>query len=223
MLRGSLLRGRCARGGLECVRRAARWSATGVTRQSSRSMYVDAHCHLTHRLFGERPHQVARAAAEASVSRICVNGLDSKSNQEVLDLCSAHGNLIPAAGIHPLHSPCELYDESKWDLDMPMPQKFDVAAEISRIRDWAATGKIAAIGECGLDAFYYQNKELLLEQERVLEELCSIAVEFDLPVILHSRKREARVFELVQACGVSRAIFHCFAGAFTALISWREA
>ena len=176
-------------------------------------MYADAHCHLTHRMFEGRGGEVARAAAAAGVSRVCVNGLEPRSNSDVLELCVRHANLVPAAGIHPLHAACELYDAATWAVpDTRMPERFDVAAEIARLRQWAAEGRVAAIGECGLDAFYYQDTALLREQERVLEELCAVAVEHDLPVILHSRKREARVFELVQACGVQRAIFHCFTG-----------
>ena len=93
-------------------------------REGRRSLYVDAHCHLTHRLFEPtgRGLELAREAAAAGVSRICVNGLEPDSNTEVLALCASSSaglattpsadsqpllgtNLIPACGIHPIYAP----------------------------------------------------------------------------------------------------------------------
>ena len=72
---------------------------------------------------------------------------------------------------------------------------------------------------------------MMEEQERVLRRLMNIAKEYDIPIILHSRKAESRVFEMLQVSdasnltfallftwlhiqeeGVSKAIFHCFTG-----------
>ena len=39
-----------------------------------------------------------------------------------------------------------------------------------------------------------------------------IAKSADIPVILHSRKAERRVFELLVEEGVRKAVFHCFGG-----------
>ena len=39
-----------------------------------------------------------------------------------------------------------------------------------------------------------------------------VAVKHDLPLILHSRKAEKRVLEMLIEEGVQRADFHCFCG-----------
>ncbi len=39
-----------------------------------------------------------------------------------------------------------------------------------------------------------------------------MAKRHDIPIILHSRKAEERVFELLQEEGVVKADFHCFMG-----------
>lgn len=39
-----------------------------------------------------------------------------------------------------------------------------------------------------------------------------MAKKHDLPLILHTRKAEARTFEILQEMGVTKADFHCFCG-----------
>lgn len=50
----------------------------------------------------------------------------------------------------------------------PPPDKFDIEAEVAWIDQMCAEGKVVAIGECGLDAYYCTDEESLEEQERVL-------------------------------------------------------
>lgn len=76
----------------------------------------------------------------------------------------------------------------------------------------AASNKIAAIGECGLDAHYLKDQSCMLEQERVLRKLMQVALKHDLPIILHARKAERRVYELLLEENVKKADFHCFTG-----------
>ena len=46
----------------------------------------------------------------------------------------------------------------------------------------------------------------------MLRRLCEVAMDHDKPVILHTRKAEARTLEILQEMGVTRADFHCFTG-----------
>ncbi len=64
----------------------------------------------------------------------------------------------------------------------------------------------------GLDRYYIDTDETNKEQERVLRALMQIAKSADIPIILHSRKAERRVFELLLEEGVKKAVFHCFGG-----------
>jgi TatD DNase family protein len=91
-------------------------------------------------------------------------------------------------------------------------RRFDVDAEVDFIDSLAAAGKLIAIGECGLDAYYTQDAAVLAEQERVLLRLMAVAQRHALPLILHSRKAELRVFEMLQLHGVLKADFHCYCG-----------
>ena len=174
---------------------------------------VDAHCHLIHERFpAAEADAAAERAASAGVEYAVVNGLDPESNRAVLDLCARHENLLAAVGIYPLDACSNVIDRAAWDHDFEPPEAFDVDAEVRWIADRAREGSVAAIGECGLDAFYLSDAASLAEQERVLGQLMDVAKEFDLPLILHTRKAEARTFEMLKERGVERAVFHCYMG-----------
>lgn len=169
-------------------------------------MYVDVHSHLTHEDFSaDLPEVIARAEA-SGLSAIVVNGLEPASNQRTLDLAQTYPIVKPALGIYPIDA---VNDQVK---DLPFPiRRFDVAEAIAGIRREAAAGRAFAIGECGLDG-YWVGEETFQAQEKVFEELIGIALEFDKPLIIHTRKREERAMEILAAHGVSRVNFHCYGG-----------
>ena len=76
----------------------------------------------------------------------------------------------------------------------------------------ASSKRIIAIGECGMDFHYLTDEASKKEQEMVLRKLAKIGVKYDIPLILHSRKAEKRVFDILVEEGVKKADFHCFCG-----------
>eukprot|EP00968_Pinguiococcus_pyrenoidosus_P023492 scaffold3825_cov225-Pinguiococcus_pyrenoidosus.AAC.4 len=175
-------------------------------------VFVDTHCHLVHRRFP--PAEAAAAIARASEKRVgfvVVNGLEAASNREVLEFCKAHPNALPACGIYPLDACANAMSKLSFE-DFTPPAPWDVSAELKWLRERARAGDIVALGEVGLDRHYTQDEACLQEQEQVLREVFDIAVESDLPVILHTRKAESRVLEMLQEQQVQRAIFHCYMG-----------
>lgn len=171
-------------------------------------MYVDAHAHIVHPQFAGEEDAVADRAAAAGLDFVIVNGLEPKSNREVLALCERHDHLVAALGIYPLDAICNAIGPHNWAHDFEPPTRFDVDAEI----DWIAehAHEAVAIGECGLDQHWV--KDQAAEQERVLRRLCEVAIRADKPMILHSRRAETRTFEVLQEMGVERADFHCYCG-----------
>lgn len=171
-------------------------------------VYVDVHAHLTHEAFEADKDAVAARAAEAGVEVVIVNGLEPKSNREVLELAERLPNVKAACGIYPVDAIAHRIDADRWAYDFDPPEAFDVDAEIAWID--AHAHQMVAIGECGLDQYWV--KDQAAEQERVLRGLIEVALKHDLPVILHSRKAEARTFEILQEMDVKKADFHCYGG-----------
>lgn len=158
--------------------------------------YSDVHCHLTDQRFADDLDTVIIRAESAGLKYIVVNGLERQTNRQVLAMADKYRIVQPALGIYPTEA-------------LASVAKFSIADELTFIDQQAAN--LFAIGECGLDA-HLVGEETFAEQEQVFEQLCDIALNNDLPLIVHSRKREQRVAEIVIAHGLKRVNFHCFSG-----------
>jgi TatD DNase family protein len=186
---------------------------TAETSTVERLGFVDVHAHLIHEKFEGHEDAITNQCRLAGLDYVVVNGLEPVSNRAVLDLCNRNSDcLLPALGIYPLEAACQVITPETWNHPFPPPQPFDLDAEIEFIENCAIEKKIVAIGECGLDAFYLTDTVSLQAQEEVLRKLLKVAKRHDLPVILHSRKAEKRVFELLQEENIVKADFHCYCG-----------
>jgi len=178
---------------------------------------VDVHCHLTHAAYAgaEGEDEAVERARTAGLARVVVNGIEPDSNRAALQLCARHPDVLRAAlGIYPLNACASAIDAADFEarLGFRPPEAPDVADELDFIDAQAAAGHIVAVGEAGLDGMYGYNEGLLSAQEAVLRELCRLARRHSLPIIVHTRGAERRVFEVLQDEGVELADFHCFMG-----------
>ena len=167
--------------------------------------YIDIHTHLTHERFAADLDTVIANAVARGLSHIVVNGLEPRSNRTILAMAQQYEVVQPALGIYPTEAVVDMLP-AEFDCE-----PFSVADEIAFIAAQAAQGKLLAIGECGLDG-HLVGEETFAAQEQVFLQLCEIAMHHDLPVIVHSRKRERRVAEMLVHHGVSRVNLHCFCG-----------
>jgi len=71
--------------------------------------------------------------------------------------------------------------------------------------------EIVAVGEIGLDYHYAENERQRENQREIFRHFLELAVELDLPVVIHAREAEGEAYKLVQKAGV-KAYFHSYAG-----------
>ncbi len=178
-------------------------------------MYVDVHTHLTHERFREDVPETVERARSAGLGAIVVNGLEPKSNRQILEMARRYDIVRPALGIYPVDAVCHMLPED-YELDVA---RFDVDAEIEFVREQAAAGRLAAVGECGLDG-HWLGEHTFAEQERVFESLVDISMQFALPVIIHTRKREVRAAEILKHLGARHVDFHCYGGKVKNALHW---
>ena len=96
-------------------------------------MYVDVHAHLVHPKFAGEEDAIATRAAEAGLEYVIVNGLEPRSNREVIALCERHDHLLPAVGIYPVDACAHTLDREAWSHDWPPPDAFDPDEETLKI------------------------------------------------------------------------------------------
>jgi TatD DNase family protein len=169
-------------------------------------MLVDTHAHLYLDAFDPDRDAVLERAREAGVEAVLLPAIDAASVHAALALAERYpGVCHPMAGIHPSY------------VKQATPEDFAAVAALS------AGPAIVAIGESGLD--YYWDRTFDRRQHEALRWHARLAIERDLPLVLHNRDRkgsEACARDLVALLWEAReahpegsrlrGVFHCFGG-----------
>lgn len=169
---------------------------------------ADVHAHLTHpRLAPEVDAVVARARA-AGVTTIVANGLNLADDVAVAALAARNPSVKPAFGLYPVDA--VLPELRALGHDYPRDAETATAEETL---DWLRTHgcEAIAVGEIGLDG-HWVPESLWPRQEEVFRACVRLALEAGKPVIVHSRRRERRTFEILEELGAARVLWHCFGG-----------
>lgn len=168
----------------------------------------DVHAHLTHPKLAPRIDEVLANARAAGLTTIISNGLNPTDNAEVRALAEAEELVRPAYGLYPVDAVLSQMHAMGVDYPRDHPE-FDADEAV----DWVATNadEAIAVGEVGLDG-YWVPEELWPEQERIFRRLVQVAIDADKPLIIHTRKRELRSFEILKEMGAQRVDWHCFGG-----------
>jgi TatD DNase family protein len=161
---------------------------------------VDSHCHLADDAFADDLEEViARARAAGLDAALCI--LDAGSDVELrraADLDARWPEVRFATGVHPHHAGRHASD----------------AAEASRVAASAIdeVPGVRAIGEIGLDYHYdFAPREV---QQAVFAAQIRLALERDLPIVVHTREADADTLRVLRDAGrgAVRGVFHCFTG-----------
>lgn len=152
-------------------------------------MIVDTHAHLNMEDYDHDLDHVLSRALKNDVTKIIVIGMDDASNQRAIQLAEEHEMLYATVGIHPGY--------------------VDSDQDTNRLRSYINHPKVIAIGECGLDFYWREdNKEL---QFRIYEEQIKLAIEFQKPLVIHTRTSFKEAYEkLIPYQGQVQGVFHCF-------------
>lgn len=156
---------------------------------------TDTHTHLYAQEFDVDRSAMIKRAIDSGISRLFLPNIDCQSIQPMLDLVWAFPeNCFPMMGLHP----CSV-DEH-------------VEAQLFQIQKWLKKRKFYAIGEIGLD--YYWSLDFKEQQISAFKKQLQWAIQFNLPVVIHSRNSTADVISVLKEINHSKlkGIFHCFSG-----------
>jgi len=154
----------------------------------------DTHSHLADPAFDGDRREVLARAARVGVAQIWVVGEGEEDNERVLRVCAEHpAPLRPCLGLFP----------GRGGL-------VEARAVADRIRE--ERGRLAAIGEVGLDFRLEEDSRGRSLQEEVLALFARLSLELELPLTVHSRSAGRRTLEVLAAAGARRVIMHAFDG-----------
>ena len=154
-------------------------------------MWIDSHCHLD--FF---PTQIIKktikSAKNSQVTNIVIPSVSPKNLSQVVDLAGQDDSLFYALGFHPMY--IDEIDDS----------------DLHRLAECVKNSLPVAIGEIGIDLF--AKKDNIKKQEYFLASQLEIAINFDLPVILHTRNAIDLVLKYLRRYRVKGGIAHAFNG-----------
>ena len=149
----------------------------------------DTHAHYDADQFASDREAVLTALPAAGVGLVVDPGCDVASSREAAALAERFGHVYAAAGIHP--EDCAGCTDADFDA----------------IRELCRREKVVAVGEIGLDYYWKENPPRDF-QEQVFRRQIELALELDLPVIIHDRESLRIVLDYPGL----RGVFHCFSG-----------
>ena len=160
---------------------------------------IDSHCHLDFADFDEDRAAVIARSQALGVEHMLVVGVTRKEWPRLWTMVNQYPALYGALGLHPYF--------------LAEHQDSDIDALVEQLRQHAEHPKLSAVGEIGLDFFL---KELDPKQQiHLFEQQIAIATEFNLPVIIHSRRANAQVIAILKRAKLPRAgIIHAFSGSY---------
>ena len=157
---------------------------------------IDTHTHLYSEEFDTDRKEVIQRALDAGVSEFYLPAIDSESHEKMLALEANYPGVIHSMmGLHP----CYVKPES-WE------------RELRIVKSYLEKRHFCAIGEIGIDLYW--DKSTLDIQVKAFETQIDWAIEYDVPIVIHTRESFDETFEVLERKKHPklRGIFHCFSG-----------
>ena len=155
-------------------------------------MLFDSHAHYNDERFSQDVCELLDSMQENNVGYI-MNACSSVGEIEyILKLADKYDFLYASAGVHP-HEVENMTEE-----------------DIEKLKSYSKHPKVMAIGEIGLD-YYYDNSPREL-QKKWFERQIELALELDLPIIIHDRDAHRDCLDILNKYRGVRGVFHCYSG-----------
>lgn len=154
--------------------------------------YIDTHCHLLMKQFDDDRDTVIDQINE-NLDYYIEIGINIDSSIKVLNFVQKEEKAYGVVGIHPTESE----GIKKEDID--------------HLANLTNNQKIVAIGEIGLDFHWDTNRK---DQFKSFDEQINLALELDLPVVLHIRKAYEEAYNFLKSKNLPEkmGVIHCFSG-----------
>jgi len=162
-------------------------------------LLIDSHAHIDLPEFNKDRDQVLERARQQGVRAVINVGLDAESSRKSLAMAQKYDDVFVAVGFHP-HEAAKMKD-----------------GDLESLAELTKDSRVVAIGEIGLD--FYRNLSPRQSQLEVFKAQLDLAVELNLPVVVHCRQAHEEVYDILSAWvkaspadNSRRGVIHCFSG-----------
>ncbi len=171
--------------------------------------FIDTHCHIHDSEFNQKYDQtpeeiMAESVIEGVDTFVCV-GTDDASSRQAVAFAHAHQNCYATLALHP-HEVATYTDDELEEYIRGFEQIIE-----------ADKSKIVAIGECGLDYFYHQDKAIQERQKMLLRRHIELAIKYKLPIVFHIRDAFDDFFAILDEYKGVTGVVHSFSAGISEL------
>lgn len=179
-------------------------------------MLIDTHCHLNFAAYKEDVDEVVERTRQAGM-KVIVVGSQYSTSQRAVTMAEVHSDFMYAAvGLHPIH----LFEMNVDESEMPFrTRKEEFSAE--KYATLAASKRVVAIGEMGIDYFHVPDDVPKREFQRIQEwgflKGVQLAKKLGLPVIVHTRGAKDNpglaytyMLKILKEADYHNAVVHCY-------------
>ena len=158
------------------------------------SFFIDSHAHIYLDQFSDSLDSLIKKSHDNRVEKILMPNINIDTIKPMLQISRKYENICyPMLGLHP----CYL--------------TVNYESEINQIFKYL-DATIVAVGEIGIDLF--RSRENYKDQVKAMEMQCEIALDNNLPIVIHTRNSIDETIEIVQRYSKRnlKGVFHCFVG-----------
>ena len=159
--------------------------------------FIDTHTHLYLPEFDNDRDNVINRAIKNGVTKLLLPNIDSVSIDPMMNLHRKYpGICYPMIGLH------------------PTSVREDHSEQMKLIRSQTDRNQFVAIGEIGIDLYW--DKTYVKEQITIFKEQVNLAIQHNLPIVIHSRDSFDEIFRALDdfSNNPPAGVFHAFTGTY---------
>jgi TatD DNase family protein len=120
--------------------------------------YIDTHSHIHDKAFDDDRDAVIKKMNESGIATITI-GTDLLESSKAKNLSLANENIFYTAGLHPHDNLEEFHSLFLENHEAVFPDYENIKEYFDKLKVLAESEKCFAIGECGLDYFYFDKEK----------------------------------------------------------------
>ena len=158
-------------------------------------LLIDTHTHLYLNAFDDDRVAMVERAIASGVKYMFLPNIDSSSVKGMDSLCDRFPeNCFPLMGLH------------------PTSVKENFREELVNVERLLGEDTYYGVGETGIDLYW--DKTYYQEQVEAFNRQIDLALEYDLPLVIHARESFKEIFDVLENRDISglQGVFHCFTG-----------